>query len=162
MILHVKIHEEKNALWCLESGERQDSCRPRLKYSVTTTKRAVSAAFSSSFLWLFSKSFFKKSQQNKHSCYFLLFVVIFDTNVVYTELPPPHLGTRFMCFCVVPLLFYVWFLLPGNVQYIHHHRKPCAFKGTCLILCELTAIPVSLFKWSFITVKTRFHFKTNL
>ncbi len=34
-------------------------------------------------------------------------------------------------------------------QCIFHHKKPCAFKRICMILYELTAILMSLFKFSF-------------
>lgn len=56
-------------------------------------------------LWLFAKK--KKSQQNKHSCYFLLFVVIFDTNVVYTELFFPPIWEHDLCVSVWSLCFFM-------------------------------------------------------
>lgn len=97
----------KNALWCLETGEHQDSCRPRLKYSATTRKRAVSAAFSSSFLSDCSKK--KKKNPNKiNTAVTFSYLWLFLTQMLYIQnsfFPP--IWEHDLCVSVWSLCFFM-------------------------------------------------------
>ena len=98
----------------------------------------------------------EKSSQNKHSCYFLLIVIISDTQMLYIQNIFIHLVNGF-CLFLCGIFFhsmfkmntrqcthtYIYIYLSIYIC-INHHRKPCAFKRISVSRCELTAICIAV------------------